>query len=61
MKESLKKNRTRAVYRNDVPIPSIGDNDVLVQVKATAICGTTIIFYWSPWARQTQTADGLRT
>lgn len=41
-----------AVYRNDVPIPSIGDNDVLVKVKATAICGTDQhILPWSPWAQ----------
>ena len=29
-----------AVYRTDVPIPQISDEDVLVKVKATASCGT---------------------
>jgi len=41
-----------AVFRNDLPIPEIGSNDVLVQVKATAICGTDLHIYpWTPWAQ----------
>ena len=41
-----------AVYREDVPIPQIGDNDVLVKIKAAAICGTDQhILPWSPWAQ----------
>ena len=29
-----------ATYRTDVPIPQITDDEVLVKVRATAICGT---------------------
>ena len=31
-----------ATYRTDVPIPQITDNEVLVKVRATAICGTDL-------------------
>lgn len=40
-----------AEYRTDLPIPEVGENDVLVRVKAAAICGTDLhILPWSPWA-----------
>ena len=29
-----------AEYRTDLPIPEVGARDVLVHVKAVAICGT---------------------
>ena len=36
----------------DVPRPEVGDEDVLIQVKATSICGTDLhIYEWNPWAR----------
>ena len=28
----------------DVPIPDIGDDDILIQVKAAGICGSDIAF-----------------
>ncbi len=35
-----------------VPIPPVGPRDVLVRVKATAICGTDIhIYNWDPWSQ----------
>lgn len=41
-----------AVYREDLAIPEIGDNDVLVKVKAAAICGTDMHIYdWTKWAQ----------
>ena len=40
-----------AVFRDDLPIPQIGDNDVLIKVKSAAICGSDQhILHWSPWA-----------
>jgi len=37
----------------DLPVPEPGPDDVLVQVKATAICGTDIhIYEWNEWAQQ---------
>jgi len=36
----------------DVPIPTPGPADVLIQVKATSICGTDLhIRDWDPWAQ----------
>ncbi len=36
----------------DLPVPDIGGEDVLIQVKATSICGTDLhIYEWNPWAR----------
>lgn len=40
-----------AVYHTDLPIPEIGENDVLIHVKAAAICGTDLhIMAWSEYA-----------
>ena len=37
----------------DIPVPEIGPDDVLLEVKATAICGTDIhIYEWNTWAQQ---------
>jgi threonine 3-dehydrogenase len=36
----------------DLPIPEVGADEVLIQVKATSICGTDLhIYEWNPWAR----------
>jgi threonine 3-dehydrogenase len=38
----------------DVPMPTIGINDVLIQVHKTGICGTDLhIESWDPWAART--------
>lgn len=45
--------RAGAVYREDLPIPEIGDDDLLVQVCAAAICGTDQhIYSWNQWAQE---------
>lgn len=37
-----------------MPIPMAGDNDVLVKISKTAICGTDVHIYdWNEWAQQT--------
>lgn len=46
------KGEVGAVYREDLAIPEIGDTDVLVKVKASAICGTDMHIYdWTKWAQ----------
>src|SRR6478672_13688903 len=36
----------------EVPIPTIGPNDILVQVKAAGMCRTDLhIWNWDPWAQ----------
>lgn len=38
----------------EVPVPSIGINDVLIQVLRTGICGTDVhIYKWDDWAQKT--------
>jgi threonine 3-dehydrogenase len=40
-----------AAYRTDLPMPEVGPNDVLVKVRAAAICGTDLhILPWTPYA-----------
>lgn len=40
-----------AAYRTDLPIPRIGDGEVLMRVHASAICGTDLHIYgWNEWA-----------
>jgi threonine 3-dehydrogenase len=36
------------------PVPAIGEDDVLVKVRKTGICGTDVhIYKWDPWAQKT--------
>lgn len=40
-----------AEYREDIPIPQIRDNEVLMRVRAAAICGTdSHIYHWGEYA-----------
>jgi threonine 3-dehydrogenase len=37
----------------EAPIPKISEDEVLVKVKATSICGTDLhIYKWDPWAQE---------
>lgn len=54
MKALIKKNPEPGIWADDVPIPAIGSNDVLIKIQKTAICGTDIhIFNWDQWAQKT--------
>ncbi len=54
MKALIKAKAEPGIWMEDVPIPEVGHNDVLVKVKRTAICGTDIhIFNWDNWAKKT--------
>ena len=45
-----------AEFQNDLPVPACGPDDVLVRVKATAICGTDLqIMHWSKYAEDRMT------
>jgi threonine 3-dehydrogenase len=38
---------------DDVPVPPVGPDDVLIEVLATSICGTDLhILDWDPWAAE---------
>ncbi len=41
------------VYRTDLPVPQPGDDEVLIRVHCTAICGTDLhIMEWDDWSRR---------
>ena len=54
MKALVKKEAAPGIWLEDIPEPSIGPNDVLIQIVKTAICGTDMhIYHWDAWARKT--------
>ncbi|MDD2772960.1 MAG: L-threonine 3-dehydrogenase [Elusimicrobiales bacterium] len=54
MKALVKSKRERGIWLEDVPKPQIGETDVLIKIKKTAICGTDAHIYdWNDWAQKT--------
>jgi threonine 3-dehydrogenase len=54
MRALVKAKDEPGIWMQNVPIPEIGPNDVLIKVKKTAICGTDVhIYKWDDWARKT--------
>jgi threonine 3-dehydrogenase len=54
MKALLKEESKPGVRLKDVPVPSIGINDVLIQVDRAGICGTDLhIYKWDEWSQKT--------
>ena len=51
MKALVKARAERGIWMQDVGVPAVGHNDVLIKVKRSAVCGTDIhIFQWDDWA-----------
>lgn len=54
MKALVKKESKPGLWLEDVPVPTIGINDVLIKVDRTGICGTDVhIYKWDDWAQKT--------
>jgi len=54
MKALVKKKSEPGLWLEEVPLPEIGINDVLIEVLRTGICGTDVhIYNWDAWARKT--------
>jgi threonine 3-dehydrogenase len=54
MKALVKKLPQQGIWMEEVPIPKIGVNDVLVKIKKTSICGTDLhIYKWDQWSQRT--------
>lgn len=54
MKALVKSRAEVGLWMEDVPVPEIGPNDVLIRVDRTGICGTDLhIWKWDDWARKT--------
>lgn len=53
MKALVKSKPEVGIWLEDVPMPTVGHNDVLIKIKKTAICGTDLhIYNWDDWARE---------
>jgi threonine 3-dehydrogenase len=56
MKALVKSKPEPGLWMEDVPVPEVGKDDVLIKIHKAAICGTDIhIFNWDAWARKTIT------
>ena len=54
MKALVKSKAEPGLWLEEIAVPAIGMNDVLIQVKKAAICGTDIhILNWDEWAQRT--------
>ena len=54
MKALVKKHAKTGLWMDDVPIPEIGIDDVLIKIHKTAICGTDVhIWNWDEWSQKT--------
>jgi threonine 3-dehydrogenase len=50
----VKKEAKPGLWLDEVPVPKVGINDVLIRVLRTGICGTDVhIYQWDSWAQKT--------
>lgn len=54
MKALVKLKPGKGIWMEEIPVPEIGVNDVLIQIRKTAICGTDLhIYKWDEWSQRT--------
>ena len=54
MKALVKSHAKEGIWLEDVAEPDVGNNDVLIKIHKTAICGTDVhIYNWDDWAKKT--------
>ncbi len=54
MKALVKSRAEPGIWMEDVPVPEIGHNDLLIKLRKSAICGTDIhIYNWDAWSQKT--------
>ncbi|UCD49888.1 MAG: L-threonine 3-dehydrogenase [Phycisphaerales bacterium] len=54
MKALVKGKPEPGLWLEEIPVPDIGINDVLIEVVKTSICGTDVhIYNWDAWAQKT--------
>jgi len=52
MKALVKAKAEKGLWMQDVPVPEIAPNEVLIKIERTAICGTDMhIYKWDEWAQ----------
>ena len=54
MEALVKREGTEGIWMEKVPVPNLLDNEVLIEVEKTAICGTDLhIYNWDDWSKKT--------
>ena len=54
MKALIKKRPEEGLWLEEIPVPKIGINEVLIRITKTSICGTDVhIYNWNHWAQET--------
>ncbi|MCD4831274.1 MAG: L-threonine 3-dehydrogenase [Anaerohalosphaeraceae bacterium] len=54
MKALVKSKSQQGLWLEDIPVPEVGINDVLIKILKTSICGTDVhIWNWDEWAQKT--------
>lgn len=54
MKALVKSHLAKGLWMEEVNMPEVGPNDVLIKVSKSAICGTDLhIYKWDEWAQKT--------
>ena len=54
MKALVKSKAEKGIWMDEVSVPEVGPNDVLIKVLKSAICGTDLhIYNWDNWAQKT--------
>ena len=56
MRALVKRKPAEGIWMEEVPVPRVGTNEVLIKVEKTAICGTDLhIYKWDEWSQRTIT------
>ena len=54
MQALVKKKREPGLWLDEVPVPGVGINDVLIKIHKASICGTDVhIWNWDAWSQKT--------
>src|SRR5690242_21884869 len=54
MKALVKRHAEPGIWMEEVPVPEVGPNEVLIKLEKTAICGTDLHSYkWDEWSQRT--------
>ena len=53
MQALVKAKAEPGLWLEEVPVPEVGDDDVLIRMMKTSICGTDVhIYNWDAWAQK---------
>jgi threonine 3-dehydrogenase len=54
MQALVKRKTEPGLWLEEVPVPEVADDDVLIHIKKTSICGTDVhIYNWDEWSQKT--------